>query len=650
MYRFFKRNREAVKRYLLIFFLGIVSLGMVITLAPISGGDSTNTMQPNVLATIDNNNITTQDLQRLVQSQLRGSQYGFNPQIMAALAPGALDQIVLRQALQNQAHKLGMEVTDQEMLKALQGIPWLYNNGQFIGMDAYQNQVVQQTGMTSNQFEQQIRERLLTDKVRAVVTDDVTITPAEVHQEFQKRNAKAKVEYVVADPSKFLDKVKVTPEALQAFFNNDPKKYTVPQQRQVRYALVDTDRVRAEVKLDEDALRNYYSQHMADYRVPDRVKVEHILFKFQNPSGNNSAEVPDLEKKAQADLAQLKSGANFADLARKDSQDTGSAQRGGDIGWIIKGQTVKEFEDAAFSMKPGELRIVKTMYGIHIIKIDERQTAHLQTFDEMKNQIRADLEKTRLADAQQVLGDQLAREARARLNDFDAVAKKLGLEPKETGLFRYNQPVPDFGTSEAFANLSFQLRQNEVGDPISVPKGLAVIQLVEIVGEHTPALAEVKAQVEQDYRAAQSKVLAEQAAKEIADKSKAAGDLKKLAAAEGLTFKESNDFGQQDTVGDNIPGSALAAAFTLNPGQTGDPASFGGNYVVFKVVSHTPANEADFATQQGSIAEELLDRKRNMAFEIYQHNLKQQLIASGKLKMNEAGMKQFLQTFQRRGF
>src|SRR2546430_5761489 len=163
------------------------------------------------------------------------------------------------------------------------------------------------------------------DKVRNVITDGVVVTPAEVHEEFVKRNAKAKIEYVVFDPSQFLKSVQVTPAALDAFFKKSPERYKAPPQRRVRYVLIDADRVRAEVKIDEAALRQYYGQHLSDYRVPDRVKVAHILFKT---AGKNPAEVSTIEKTAQDVLAQVKSGGDFAELAKQHSEDT-SAQSGG---------------------------------------------------------------------------------------------------------------------------------------------------------------------------------------------------------------------------------------------------------------------------------------------------------------------------------
>lgn len=642
MYKMFKKNREAVKKYLLIVFLGIVSLGMIITLAPIPGGDS-GTLETDILAEIGGVSITSQDLARTIQTRLRNSPLGNDPRMVASVAVPMLDDMVLRRALWSQAKTLGVGVSDAEVGSNMRtSMPFLYPNGAFIGMDRYRDFVSQQAGMTVAEFEEQFREGLLQEKVRAIITDGVRVSPAEIRDEFVRRNTRARIEYVLFDPAQYLKAVEVTPAALEEFFKKDTSRYKATEQRRVRYVLIDADHVRAQVKVDDAELKANYGQHVSDYRVPERVKVSHILFKTE---GKTPEEVATLEKTARDLLVKIKSGADFAEMAKNNSEDS-TAAKGGDLGWIVRKQTVKEFEDAAFALKPGQVSdLIKTTYGFHIVKVFDKQTAHLQTFEEVKGQIREAVEKQKLADAQQSLANQLERELQKDPKNFQAVTARFGLETKETALFKFNQAVPDFGSSEAFHNLAFQLREGAVGTAISVPKGTAIIQLTEIVPEHTPKLEEVRAIVEQDFRAANSQNLAAAKAQEFATKVKT-GDFQKVAKSMGLAAKESKDFNQQDYIEGLGSGSQLSAAFTLAQGQTSDAVAVGGNRVVFRVVARTAAAEADLPGQQDQIAEELVERKRSLAWELYQKNLKQQLLASGELKMNEAAMKKFLAAYK----
>jgi peptidyl-prolyl cis-trans isomerase D len=641
MFRFLKKNKEAVKKYLLVFFLSVVSIGMVITLAPIPTGDTSRT-ETNVLASMDGSNITTTDLQRNIQSRFRNSQQADQARIIPAVAGTLLDEMVVQRALIVQSRKMGIEVSDKELGQTLQSIPWLMQDGQFIGMAGYQDRVLQQTGMSVVDFEAELRDRLLEDKIRSVVTDGAQVSPQSVREEFLHRNTKAKIQYVLFDPSQYIKAVQVTPQALDDFFKKSQQTYKLPEQRKVRYVVISPDDVRARVKMTEQEAHQYYTQHLSDYRVSDRVKVAHILFKT---TGKNPAEVAAIQKKAEDVLKQVKGGADFGELAKKDSDDS-SAAKGGELGWIVRGQTVKEFEGRAFTMKPGEVSdLVKTVYGIHIIKLEDKQIAHLQSFDEVKGTIVADLEKDRIADAQEKLANGLVAELKTKPDQFEELARKAGLQPQISPMFKYGQAVADLGSGDSFENLAFQLHKGEVGTPITVPKGQALIQLADIVLEHLPTLDEVRARVEEDYRAQQSKTLSVEKARQFAAQVKT-GDFAKIAKADGLTVKESKDFTQQDTIEGVGPGSQLPTAFTLNEGQTSDVVPAGGRSLLFRVVSHSAPDEADFAKQRDQITEELLDRKRNLAFELFEQNLKAQLVRSGELKLNNLALQQFIAQYK----
>ena len=641
MFLFFRKNKEAVKKYLLIFFLGIVSLSMVVVMAPLPTTD-TSTPQGNVLASVSGSSITSSDLDQMIRDRFRNSPMNFDKRMIPLVAPSILDQMVTEQILLQQAKKLGVEVSDQELLKALEAIPWLYPEGNFVGADRAAEMVAENTGKSLGQFEDLLRDSLMEEKIRSIVSDGVQVTPAEVQAEFQKRNTKAKIDYVLFDPSQLVKDVKVTPEALDAFFKKDPAHYKLPEQRVVRYVIIDPDQVRVQAQVADPALREYYAQHLADYRVPDRVKVAQILFKTE---GKTPAEVSTIEKTAADVLNQIRAGANFGDLAKKYSEDT-TAQAGGELGWLVHGQTVPEFESAAFSLKPGQVSgLIKTGYGIVLIKVEDKQVAHLQSFDEVKDSIRDEMVKQRVADLQAKLASSLESQLKANPQQFDELVRKAGLEPKQSPPFKYSQPVPDLGNADAFENLTFQLRLNEVGTPVSVPKGEAIIQLAQIVPEHVPTLDEVRAQVEQDYRHEQSQTLAQEKAKKLAELAKTQ-DFDKAAKSLGLTPKQSNDFSSSEYVEGVGSGAQLADAFSLNVGQVSSVVTVGSNQVLFKVLSHTPPNEADFAAQSGQVREELLDQKRDLEFEIYRQNLKDQAIRSGQLKLNQAGMKTFLATYE----
>src|SRR5271157_3255339 len=157
MFLFFRKNKEAVKKYLLIFFLGIVSLSMVVVMAPLPSGD-TSRPQGNVLASIGGNSITSADLDQTIRDRFKNSPMGFDKRMVPLVAPSVLDQMVIEQILVQQAGKMGVEVSDAELLKAFQSIPWLYTDGSFVGPDRAADAVAQYAGKTLPQFESMMRD------------------------------------------------------------------------------------------------------------------------------------------------------------------------------------------------------------------------------------------------------------------------------------------------------------------------------------------------------------------------------------------------------------------------------------------------------------------------------------------------------------
>ncbi|MEJ2008886.1 MAG: peptidyl-prolyl cis-trans isomerase [Acidobacteriota bacterium] len=643
MFRLFDKHQARIYKWVMVFFLAIVSIGMIFVFTPLGGGGD---MQgpTNVLARIGDVRITTQDLRTTIDNRLRNSSLGQDPHIIPAIAGTVLDNMVLQQALAMQARKMGLVVTGSELRGALKKLPWLYPKGQFIGMAAYKNVVSQQMGISTQEFEDEIRQSLLIQKIQAVVSNGVSVTPAEVHEAYEQHFMKAKIQYVVFDPSKFLKSVPIKQPALQNYFKAHATHYEQKEQRQVQYVLITPDDVRSKVDITDAAMKQYYMDHLSDYRVPNRVKVAQILFKT---TGKTPDQTKKIEKTAEEVLAKIRAGANFGDMAKKYSDDT-SASNGGNIGWIVHGQTVKEFEDTAFSLNPGHVSgLVHTSYGIHIIKVLDKQTAHLETFDDVKDAIHAKLLQRQIAAGLQDYANKLYNKFQAKPHQFASIARQAGLQVKQSSLFTYGQTIPDFGSNDAFQNLTFELKQNEIGQPISVPKGTAIIQVTQIVPAHVPKLETVQAMVEEDYRQAQSVTIAHQKAQAFAAQVKK-GDFAKVARAGGYDVQESKEFTRQDTVPNLGPGQSIPQAFTLAPGQNSGVLKVEGNDVVIHVVSHTPPVEANFASQKDTIREQLLTQKREIAFEIYRQNLKKELMRSGKLKMNEATMKTFLASYETR--
>ena len=219
----------------------------------------------------------------------------------------------------------------------------------------------------------------------------------------------------------------------------------------MKYAVIDTGKAAADVQVTPDDLRAYYDQHRDQYRVPEQVKVSHILIKTPLPGPDGKVDekgVAEAQRRAEDLLKQVKSGAKFEDLAKKYSEDPGSAKQGGSLGWIGKGQTVPEFEKTAFSLPKGQISdLVKSSYGFHIIRVDDKQDAHMKSLDEVKAEIEPILKHQKAQQIAQKKADTLLKQARAQ--GLDAAAAAQGISGNHFGLLRAQRHAAGTGTGAA---------------------------------------------------------------------------------------------------------------------------------------------------------------------------------------------------------
>src|SRR5216683_3330729 len=208
---------------------------------------------------------------------------------------------------------------------------------------------------------QDVRQQLnqIEEKFRKLVTDGISVGPAELQDEFRYKNEKVKLDYALIKPEDLEAKILPDEAEVHAAYEKNKSKYQVPERRVVRYALVDVNQMRQSLQVSDDMLKQQYQANIQQYQVPNRVHVQHIL--FMTVGKTTDAEVEEVKKKAEDVLKQVKKGGKFEDLAKKYSEDPGSKDKGGDLSWITQGQTVPEFEKTAFSLGPGQVsELVKT--------------------------------------------------------------------------------------------------------------------------------------------------------------------------------------------------------------------------------------------------------------------------------------------------
>ncbi|MBI4465604.1 MAG: peptidyl-prolyl cis-trans isomerase, partial [Acidobacteria bacterium] len=475
------------------------------------------------------------------------------------------------------------------------------------------------------------------------VTDGVTVTPEEVRDAFYRDNEKVVLSYVFLDPATFQKDVTPTDEALQNYYQQNKDRYLIPEKRQVQLLLLEQQQVRKATTISEEEIRRYYEDRKDNYRSEERVQVSHILLMAPE---TDAVKVEEAKKKAEGLLQKLRQGAEFAVLAKENSQDEGTAANGGEVGWILRGQTVPEFENLAFSLAPGTISDpIQTVYGIHILKVVAHESARLRPLDE----VRQEIEDLLLEDKVQVSLTELAEEAAAALRrpgaDMTALAQKYHGVVWTPPPFSQEDSVERIGTVPAFQQEVFVLRKGDVGQPISVPEGQTIPVLLDVFPAHPGELSEVQEKVREDYLKEQGREKAQAKAQELADilAKQATKDLQQAVRSLGLSVRTTGLISRQDI----IPGLGRVQdfgtkVFTLQAGEVEGPVNVASGQVVYQVDSRQLPKEEDLESQRESIRQKLLGEKQNRVFGIFQDDLKHHWTASGDLRIHSAALQQLI--------
>jgi peptidyl-prolyl cis-trans isomerase D len=614
--------------------LGGSMLLYLVPQSPVSGEISTDTV-----AKIGDESVSVQEVRQQLNQYEQQRQL---PKIMEQYAAQQiLTQLVFEKEIEYEAKRLGITVSDQERADRIrQFVPTAFNGGTFVGMDRYAAEVQARFQKTVPDFEELIRQSLLQEKFQKLVTDGISVGPAELQDEFRYKNEKVKLDYALIKPEDLEAKISPDDSEIRAAYEKNKSKYQVPERRVVRYALVDVNQIRQNLQVPEDMLKLQYQANIQQYQVPNRVHVEHILFMTV---GKTDAEVEEIKKRAEDVLKQVKKGGKFEDLAKKYSEDPGSKDKGGDLSWITQGQTVAEFEKTAFSLPAGQVSdLVKSQYGFHIIKVLEKETAHTKPFEEVKDSLRAPLLLTQADKLASDTADKLSAAIRqSNKLSLDDLAKQYHLTVNETRAVSATDPLIELANSQEAKDAIFRLKPEELSLPIRTDRGYVVLSVKSVQTGHPGALDEVRDRVITDLKHEKSTELAKSKAEELARKVQGGEKFDAAARALGLETKTSDSIARDGTIPGVASGKLLGVAFNLKSGDVAVPLSLGQNWLVYRVAEKTEPNPADFDKQKTQLAKELLDSKRKLAFEAFRIALDNRLKQEGKLKLMPDKLKSF---------
>src|SRR5947208_7473454 len=329
------------------------------------------------IASVAGHEITAGEFRRAYQAQLQAyrSSYGGNmsEQLLKQLGVDQqiLQQLVEERAALAEAERLGIRASDQEVRQRIFAMPAFQENGAFIGEQRYQQLLRRNSPpLSASDFEDRVRRSVTVEKLRATVTEWLSVADSELEQEYRRRNDKVKLAVVSFTADSFRGQVSASDADVASYFDAHKNDFKIPEKRKIRYLLIDVEALRAKTVVPAADIEREYNNNSEQYTTPEQVRASHILLKTE---GNDVAAV---KAKAEELLKQARAGADFAELARKNSDDEASAKNGGDLDYFGRGRMVPEFDQAVFAMKPGDISdLVKTQYGYHIIKLVDKKNA-----------------------------------------------------------------------------------------------------------------------------------------------------------------------------------------------------------------------------------------------------------------------------------
>ena len=641
MIRFLQSKDNRLVKAIFIVIIGAAVITMVITLIPgifqdaSVTGDTYATVYPHWYSrfTFGGEKVSMTRVQEVAQQQLQRQRL---PDFaLPYMVQRVGEQLILQKVLLAKAASLGVQANDEDVRNFLhtgQYGEFLFPKGQFIGEDKYRQFIASQFDMSTADFEKALADDITINRLRSLITAGVTVSDNEIREQYRKQNIKIKFDYAVISSDDLRKQINPSDADLQTFFTKNAARYAtaVPEERKITYFAFTADQLPGGLpKVSDQEIQAYYNAHQTEYQVPEQARSRHILIKF--PGG---ASKTDAEAKAKADalLKQIQGGADFADLAKKNSEDPGSGAQGGELGFARHGAMVPEFDTAIFSQKIGDTKIVKSQFGYHIVQVEERQTAHNQPLSEVQPTIQVTLLRQKEAQAETAYAQSLATEAKKGLAQAAAAHRLQVVTTPSLSATGVISGLPD--GSQVIAK-AFTAKQN--GDPAFAPtgEGYAIFQVTGITAAHAPAFADWKDKVAKDYADERLPQLLNQKTKELADKAHSYNDLAKAAKELGAAVKTSDLVGDSGQVPDfGQVGAVAPDLFNLSVGAISGPINAQRTGVVAKLIDKQEPTTDEIAKNLDQTREQILDQRREEVFGIFVSTAQDQFKKSRLIAIN----------------
>lgn len=579
--------------------LGWIIIGLIIVTFALFGlGSYLQDKSRIYVAKVNDVEITPRELQFAYQQQRTQMEQAlgdaFDPAAIddVALRKRALESLIQRQLLLQQAEKQGLVISDQYLAALIHSIPQVQEDGTF-SRQRYQQLLFNQ-GLTPAGFEQQTRDRLLVSQLVEGLTRTDFITEREILDAYRLQAQKRDFDYLIVSTQPYIDSAEVSDEAIQAYYDTHRDEFVAPERVKATYLRLRGEDLAADIKVDEQDIRSYYEEKKASLAKQEQRRASHIL--IQVAADADAATVKAARKKAEALLTRISAGEDFAELARKNSDDPASAAKGGDLGYFGKGVMAPAFEDTVFKMQPGQVsEVVKSPFGFHIIKLTDIRASEIPAYEEVRARLEKELKQRQADDLFYDHLEQLTNLAYENPDSLEPAATALGLKLRDSDWLTA-AGGPGIGQYKKLLAAVFSDDVLEAGnnsEPVEVARNDVIVARIK---EHQPAhplsLAEVRDRIAARLAEQQARTKAKHKGEELLRQVEAGQSMEALQEKAYFAYRKA------DGVTRAAPGhnpQVVREVFTMAPPAPGAARTKGmvlanGDYAVLRL---SAVHEAD---------------------------------------------------------
>ena len=586
---------------------------------------------PNSVAVVEGEPIALSDFQRtyenLKASYREAYKERLTPEMLQALnlKQQTVDQLVNSTLMRQEALRVGFTVDDDELRDSIRNISVFQEGSQF-DQTRYQR-ILTAARITIGEFEEGQRNDLLRKKLERFVSAAVSATTDEALELFRFNNERLNLAFIKIPSTDLLSAVTVEKKDSEDYYKTHNESFRQPERIRFAYLAYPAGHFESKVQVTPQDEETFYNDHKTDrFTTPAEVHARHILFSY--PDNSSAEDKVKLRETATSVLTRARGGEDFAALATTYSQDTGTAPKGGDLGFFPRGRMVKPFEEAAFNLSAGAISdLVESQFGLHIIKAEEVHAERERPLDEVRTEIRQELIRERARD----LARDHATQDHGKIQTgatLAEVAQSVGLTIVESPLVSRDESLPDLGRQPELTNAAFSLAINQVSEPVQAGEAWYLVSLRERVESKIPDFAQIADDVEKRIRGEKAEQLAKTKADALLTQAKEKKDLTAVAIAAKLEVEDSGLFSRQGSyipkIG-NLP-DLKKEAFRLTPESPFPSQTYlwSGTAFVVMLKEKLPANTTDFEKKKEELRDELQKRKQATVLEDFVNTLKKQ--------------------------